>query len=93
MLKRWLRNWLMKDDENPKYATLKASRPDVASNAIDEDESLRFTVTPARGGVVVSVRHYDRKADRTNYTNHVIHDDENVAESIGHIVSMEILRS
>jgi hypothetical protein len=93
MIKRWLRNWLMRDDENPKYAAMAASRPDVTSNSIDEDESLRFTVTPARGGVVVSVRHYDRKTDRNNYTNHVIHDDENVAESIGHIVSMEILRS
>lgn len=91
MIKRWLRNWLMRDDE-PKvlaYATVS----DGANSAIDEDHTIRFNVTPARGGIVVSVRQYDRKTDRTNYTNHVIHDDENVAESIGHIVSMELLRS
>lgn len=92
MIKRWLRNWLLKDEENSRFSKVSVSA-DHSTNAIDEDNTIRFNVTPARGGVVVSVRQYDRKTDRTNYINHVIHDDENVAESIGHIVSMEILRS
>lgn len=89
-MKRWLRNWLMNDES--KSQLVMATR-DHSSNEFEEDNTMRFTITPARGGIVVSIRHYDRKTDRTNYTNHVIHDDENVAESIGHIVSMEILRS
>jgi len=60
---------------------------------IEESNTLRFTVTPARGGVIVQVRKYDRKNDDNLYVTHVIHDDENIGESIAHIVSMELLRS
>ena len=91
MIKRWLRNWLMNDESKNQLAMV--STRDHSSNEFEEDSTMRFSITPARGGIVVSVRQYDRKTDRTNYTNHVIHDDENVAESVGHIVSMEILRS
>lgn len=92
MFKRMLRRWLLEDD-SPKLASAGYATAEVSRNSIEEDNTIRFTVTPARGGIVVSVRQYDAKTDRTNYTNHVIHDDDNVAESIGHIVSMEILRA
>lgn len=91
MFKKWFRSWLF--DEKDSRNQLVAASVDRSSNSFEEDDTIRFTVTPARGGIVVSVRQYDRKTDRTNYTNHVIHDDENVAESIGHIVSMELLRA
>lgn len=96
MFKKWLRTWLLEDDQlkgnnraypkNEVYAT-------TANSSIDEDNTIKFNVTPARGGIIVSVRHYDRRNDQTSYTNHVIHDDQNVAESISHIVSMELLKS
>jgi hypothetical protein len=89
-MKRWLRNWLMNDDSKSQLVMASVDR---TGHEFEEDNTMRFTITPARGGIVVSVRQYDRKTDRTNYTNHVIHDDENVAESIGHVVSMELLRS
>ena len=56
-------------------------------------EGLSFNVMPATGGTVVQIRNYDRRTDRNNSTTHVIPDGEDVATAIGHIVSMELLRS
>ena len=56
-------------------------------------EGLRFNVMPATGGTIVQIRHYDRKTDRNNNITHVIPDGEDIAERIGQIVSMELLRA
>jgi hypothetical protein len=48
---------------------------------------------PAQGGTVVQIRSYDRRSDRNNTITHVIPDGEDIATRIGHIVSMELLRS
>jgi hypothetical protein len=47
---------------------------------------------PAQGGTIVQIRHYDRKTDRNNNITHIIPDGEDIAERIGQIVSMELLR-
>lgn len=84
--KRWVRRWLFEEEvEKPSVS--------VREQEFDESQSLRFTVTPARGGIIVTVRHWDRRSDETKYTNHVMHDDENVSENIAQLVSMELLRS
>ena len=56
-------------------------------------EGLSFNVMSAQGGTVVQIRSYDRKADRNNNITYVIPDGEDVAERLGQIVSMELLRS
>jgi len=63
----------------------------VGSRSVDVD-GLSFNVMPAQGGTVVQIRHYDRKTDRNNNITHVIPDGEDIAERIGQIVSMELLR-
>lgn len=55
-------------------------------------EGLNFNVMPAQGGVIVQLRKYDRKTDRNDTATHIIHSGEDVAESIGKIVAMELLR-
>ena len=86
-LKRIVINWV-KEDWNSKPVQ------DVAVGARSVDvEGLSFNVMPAQGGTVVQIRSYDRKTDRNNHITHVIPDGEDVAERIGQIVSMEILRS
>lgn len=90
--KSWIRNWIMRDDAEVKLT----AEPRIREVEYDESQTLqtlRFSVTPARGGLILSVRHYDRRKDESNFVNHVIHDDQNVAENIAQIVSMEILRS
>jgi len=88
-LKRKLRRWIQEEDC---YATVSPASNIIGANSIDM-EGLSFNVMPARGGTVVQIRHYDRKTDRNNNVTHVIPDGEDIAERIGHIVSMEILRS
>jgi hypothetical protein len=86
-LKRKLRRWIQEEDC---YAT--APPLSIGRNTVDM-EGLAFNVMSATGGTVVQIRHYDRKTDRNNNVTHVIPDGEDIAERIGHIVSMEILRS
>ena len=89
--KEWLRKWLLGDDDHL------YSRAEIK---IDEDQqdfdhhhnTIRFTVSTARGGCIVSVRQYDRLKDENFNTVHVIHDDQDIATNIAHIVSMELLR-
>lgn len=89
-LRKKLKNFLYPDDETE----LVPSRLSVTSNDdIQEDNTLRFTVTPARGGIIVSVRNYNRKKDTSENTVHVIHDDEDVAKHVSEIVSLSLLRN
>ena len=64
----------------------------VEETGFRDDHSLRFDVTSARGGVILSMRFYDSRTDRTHYQNYVIPDGEDVATSVAHIISMELLR-
>lgn len=56
-------------------------------------DPIRFNITPALGGVVITVVTYDKFKDRSNETIHVIHEDTDYAKAIGDIVAMEILKS
>ena len=89
-LRKKLKNFLYPDNETE----LVPSRLSVTSgDDIQEDNTLRFTVTPARGGIIVSVRNYNRKKDTSENTVHVIHDDEDVAHRVSEIVSLSLLRN
>ena len=85
--KKWFRNWLH-NDEDVKV------RPDTMAVLGSEfDTPIRLSITPARGGIVVTTRNYDRQKDRNNEIVHVIHDDEDVAQRIGEIVAMELMKA
>lgn len=56
-------------------------------------EGLNFNVMPAVGGVIVQLRKYDRKADRNDNSTHIIPEGEDVAETIGKIVAMELWKA
>jgi hypothetical protein len=90
-MKRWLRNKLHQflypspsEDMQPiaKYA----GRVETASE-------MQFTVSAARGGLIVCVRTYDKQRDRHDYVNHIIHDDEDVSKNIADIVSVELMKA
>jgi len=57
-----------------------------------EIDGIRFTVMPARGGTIVQLTSYDRAKDRNDTITHVIPDGEDVAATVGRIVSMELWR-
>lgn len=88
-LKRKLRNWINKSDTEENSIRPLAVR---ASDEV-EVEGLRFNVMKATGGLILQLRTYDRKTDRSNYNTYIITDDEPIAERVGQIVALEILKS
>jgi hypothetical protein len=88
--KIWFRNWLY-DDHNDEAEKPLAHDDDHRN--YEDDKTLKFNVTTARGGVILTVRNYDQRQDRHFYTAHVLHDDQNIAEGVAQIVSMELLRT
>jgi histidine ammonia-lyase len=87
-----IRNWLRSKLQNF-LAENEGSVPISVheSNAADI-EGLRFTVMPARGGTIIQVRTYDNRNDETHYTTYVISEGADVAEEVGRIVSMEMMK-
>lgn len=88
--KTWLRNWILNESVEEKAESVYVSHD--SNRDYEDDASLRFTITPARGGIILTVRNYDKRNDRHFYTAHVLHDDQNIAEGVAQIVSMELLR-
>lgn len=87
--KSWIKNWLNSDDLQYSQDMRIDSGP---TRGVESENSIRFDVTPARGGLVITVRTYDRKSDNHNWVNYVIHDDEEAPARIAEIVSMNMLR-
>lgn len=85
-----LHNFIFPEREADRANTLVSSSDDMG---YDADNSLRFQLTNARGGIILSMRKYDEHRDRTYYQNYVIPDGEDTANSVAQIVSMEMLRN
>ena len=89
-LKKVVIKWVKDDWYNSQPVK---ERTSVGSRAVEVD-GLSFNVMPATGGTIVQIRHqYDHKNDRQKLVTHVIPDGEDIAERVGQIVSIEILRS
>jgi hypothetical protein len=88
-LKRRLRNWINSEQDSIQVHSTRLSK---GPDHMFDDNPLRFSVTMARGGVVVTSNVYDRVKDRNNCIIHVIHDDEDVAGRVGQIVAMELMK-
>lgn len=89
-LRQKIKNFLYPDNE---VELVSSNRLSVTSDDISEENTLRFNVTPARGGIIVSVRNYNRKKDTSENIIHVIHDDEDVSQRVAEIVSLSLLRN
>ena len=89
---KWLKKIVVKWVRDDWYNSQPVQDVAVGARSVDV-EGLSFNVMPAQGGTVVQIRCYDRKTDRNNHITHVIPDGEDIATRIGHIVSMELLRS
>ena len=85
----WLGAGYMRIDRDDDCYPVAIETPGTARIDVD---GLNFNVMSAQGGVIVQLRRYDRKLDRNDNSTHIIHSGEDVAESIGKIVAMELLR-
>lgn len=87
--KRWLRNWI--NEEN----LVSADKPSrlIDSTELDSNQPLRITIHRAAGGMIIETRSYDRIKDRNNQNLHIVTHEQDLAESLSKIVTMESLRS
>jgi hypothetical protein len=61
-------------------------------SGIDLPDPITFKVQAVSGGTVVESRWYDYKKDEQRVKLHIITQEENLSESIGKIVTMELLQ-
>jgi succinylarginine dihydrolase len=58
----------------------------------DDESVITFKVYGANGGKIVETARYDDKKDNESIRRYVISEDDDLAESLGKIVTMEYLR-
>ena len=63
-----------------------------SDNEIDLTDPIRFSVQQVQGGTLIETRWYDPKTDNHERKLHIVTQDENLAEAIGKIVTMELLK-
>ena len=76
-----------KEDDFDSIAIDDCSDPSV------EIEGLTFNVMPAQGGTIIQLRKYDDKLNRNGYSTHIIAEGQDVAETIGKIVAIELWKA
>jgi len=60
--------------------------------SIDLPDPINFKVQSVSGGTLVETRWYDHKKDENRIKLHIVTQEENLAEAIGKIVTMELLQ-
>ena len=72
--------------------SLNESLCDDSPSNIDLPDPIVFKVQAVSGGTIVESRWYDYKKDENRTKLHIITQEENLSESIGKIVTMELLQ-
>jgi hypothetical protein len=102
-MRNWLRQRLINIlvDTDSKPARIGRNRVSVSFDDCDIEETdpginlpdpIRFRVQQVSGGTVIETKYYDHKKDEERVKLHIITPDENLSESIGKIVTMELLQ-
>jgi hypothetical protein len=100
-MRTWIRqkllNLLLDSDSRPgSLGRISVSLADcdvMASDpSIDLPDPIRFRVQQVSGGTVIETKYYDHKKDEERIKLHIVTPEENLSESIGKIVTMELLQ-
>ena len=86
-----------RDIDEPLRSRSRKGRYDVVSlddidSTIELPDPITFRVQAITGGTLVETRWYDPKNDEPIRKLHIVNDNENLAEAIGKIVTMELLK-
>jgi hypothetical protein len=65
---------------------------DDSPGGIELPDPIIFKVQAVSGGTIIESRWYDYKKDESRVKLHIITQEENLSESIGKIVTMELLQ-
>ena len=91
--KRWLRNWLYSDQDQEQNIKLSSTAlVSYSDSRQDFGNSIKFNLVSARGGAIVTVKHYDQVKDRNFETVYVIHEDDNFDQNLLNIINMERIK-
>ena len=60
--------------------------------SIDLPDPIRFSVQAVNGGTIIETRWYDQRKDESRVKLHIVTSDQDLSESIGKIVTMELLQ-
>jgi hypothetical protein len=106
-MKNWLRQRLLHfliDAEPNKPSSIGIGRGNISVSLVDDvlcddgpsgidlPDPIIFKVQAVSGGTIVESRWYDHKKDENRVKLHIITQEENLSESIGKIVTMELLQ-
>lgn len=88
-LKSKLRSWIFEEGvvEQTKSSRLISSR----DREIDH-HGMNFTIMSAVGGHIMQYSQYDEKNDRHDRRLHIINSEQDLGQSIAHIITYEMLR-
>lgn len=64
----------------------------ISDDEIELTDPIRFSVQNVEGGTLIETRWTDPKTDNYVRKLHIVTQDENLAEAIGKIVTMELLK-
>jgi hypothetical protein len=78
--------------DDPRDRLISVSLGEDEESSIDLPDPIRFKVQQVSGGTIVETKWYDYKKDENRVKLHIVTPDENLAESIGKIVTMELLQ-
>ena len=59
---------------------------------IDQSNGMNFTIHSANGGYVMEYNKYDPRTDERNTALHLITSEQDLGQSIAHIITFEMLR-
>ena len=91
---RWVNNYNSVPVSSEDYITTKHGfNKKMSSGEGIGKEGMNFTIHPAAGGYILEYRVYDHKNERSNNKLHIINEDQDLGESIGKIITLEILRT
>jgi hypothetical protein len=65
---------------------------DDFNESIEMTDPISFKVEAVQGGTLVETRWYDHKKDESIRKLHIVTGEENLADAIGKIVTMELLK-
>ena len=106
-MKNWLRQRLINilvdtGNQGARQRPARLSSQGSISVSFDDDiaevdrlelpDPIRFRVQQVSGGTVIETKWYDHKKDEERVKLHIVTPDENLSESIGKIVTMELLQ-
>jgi hypothetical protein len=86
-----------RDIDEPLQSRGRKGRYDIVNiddidSTIELPDPITFRVQAITGGTLVETRWYDPKNDEPIRKLHIVNDNENLAEAIGKIVTMELIR-